>query len=89
MKRFKVVYKNLKKAWGFADLEKNVVILDSKLTGKKHLEILIHEQLHLLLPDISEESVENASIMMTNTIWQEKYRRIDDRNDLPLQDGSK
>jgi hypothetical protein len=89
LKRFKVIYKNLKKAWGYADLGMNHVVMDKQLHGKKHLEILIHEMTHLCMPDATEEEVERMSILMTNTLWQQKYRRVDDRNILPLQDGSK
>lgn len=89
MKRFKVVYKNLKKAWGYADLDKKEVIMDRTLNGKKHMEILVHELAHLLWPDDTEEEIVRKSIYITNTLWQQKYRRIDDRNHTPLQDGSK
>jgi hypothetical protein len=89
MKRFKVIYKNLKKAWGYADLETNEVHMDSRAKGKKHMEIIIHECLHLLWPEESEADIVRKSIMITNTLWFEKYRRVDDRNDLPLQDGTK
>lgn len=89
MKRFKVIYKNLKKVWGYADLETTEIHIDQKAKGKKHLEILIHESAHLLWPDESEESIVRKSIMLTNTLWHENYRRIDNRNDLPLQDGTK
>lgn len=89
MKRFKVIYRNLKKAWGYADIDRSIVIMDKTLNGKKHLEIMLHELTHLCLPEATEEEVERISILMTNTLWHQKYRRIDDRNDLPLQDGSK
>lgn len=89
MKRFKVIYKNLKKAWGYADLEKREIIIDKKAHGKKHLELILHESTHLLLPEATEEEVERISIYLTNTLWQQKYRRVDDRNHLPLQDGTK
>lgn len=89
MKRFRVSYKNLKKAWGYADLDKKEIIMDRALHGKKHMEILIHEVSHLLLPDASEEEIVRISIYITNTLWQQKYRRVDDRNHLPLQDGSR
>lgn len=89
MKRFKVTYRNLKKAWGYAVMDKDSIIMDKQLHGKKHLEILIHEMTHLILPEATEEEVERISILMTNTLWQQKYRRVDDRNILPLQDGSK
>ena len=89
MKKFKVIYKNLKKAWGYADLQNNEVHMDQKAKGKKHMEIIIHECLHLLWQDETEEEIVRKSIMITNTLWYEKYRRVDDRNDLPLQDGTK
>lgn len=89
MKRFKVIYKKLKKNWGYADLEKKHIVLDKDATGKKHLELLIHESAHLLWPEESEEEIVRKSIYMTNTLWQQKYRRIDDRNHTPLQDGTK
>ena len=89
MKRYKVLYKNLKKAWGYADLSRKEVIMDRSLNGKKHLEILIHELCHLCIPEATEEEVVRMSIYITNTLWQQKYRRIDDRNNTPLQDGTK
>lgn len=89
MKRFKVIYKNFKKAWGYADLEKREILIDKKAHGKKHLEILVHEMAHLLWENDTEEEIERKSIYMTNTLWQQKYRRVDDRNHVPLQDGTK
>lgn len=89
MRRFKVIYKNFKKVWGYADLETREIYIDKKANGKKHMEILIHEMTHLLLPDASEDDVVRISIYITNTLWQQKYRRIDDRNHEPLQDGTK
>lgn len=89
MKRFKVIYKNFKKVWGYADLATREIHIDKKANGKKHMEILIHEMTHLLLPEASEEEVVSISIYITNTLWQQKYRRIDDRNHEPLQDGTK
>lgn len=89
MKRFKVKYKNFKKVWGYADLDTKEIFIDHKANGKKHMEILLHEATHLLLPSATEEEVERISIWLTNTLWQQKYRRIDDRNHLPLQDGTK
>lgn len=89
MKRFKVIYKNFKKVWGYADLATREIHIDKKANGKKHMEILIHEMTHLLLPEASEEDVVRISIYITNTLWQQKYRRIDDRNHEPLQDGTK
>jgi len=88
-RRIKVVYKKLGRAnaWGLADDTNRVVELDERLKGKKHLEILAHEVIHLLLPEASEEEVEEISINLTNILWKEGYRRIDNSAEDPLQDG--
>jgi hypothetical protein len=86
---FKVIYKNLKKAWGYSDLSNNTIEMDTKLVGKKHMEILIHECVHLLWPDATEEEVESKSIKITNTMWKEGYRWVDTKNIIPMQNGTK
>jgi hypothetical protein len=85
----KVRYKKLgvQKVWGLADSE-GIIYLDSRLKGKKHLEILIHESLHLLYPDNTEEEVIEKSIVLCQLIWQQRYRRIEDDKKEPLQDGT-
>lgn len=64
------------------------VMLDTRLKAKKHLEILLHECLHILYPDDTEEEIIEKSVTLTNTLWHEKYRRIEEHNTIPLQDGS-
>lgn len=87
--RIKVKYKKLGKhqAWGLAD-SAGFVEIDERLKGKKALEILVHECLHLLFPESSEEEIVKKSVTLTNTLWHEKYRRIDDKEGQRLQDGS-
>lgn len=89
MKRIKVKYSKLgkQKVWGFAHSE-GLIEIDEKLKGKKHLEILLHECLHILYPNDSEEDVVTKSVILTNTLWGEKYRRVDETPHPPLQDGS-
>lgn len=89
MKRIKVIYKKLgqHKVWGFSD-SAGFVEIDSRLKGKKQMEILIHECLHQLYEQDSEEDIVRKSVILTNTLWHEKYRRIDDKEDIPLQDGT-
>ena len=86
----KIKYKKLgkEKVWGLADSE-GIIYLDSRLKGKKHLEILIHETLHLLYPEDSEELIIEKSIILTQLIWSQRYRRIEDDQREPLQDGTK
>jgi len=88
--KIKIIYKKLgrEQAHGIAESDGNVY-LDPRLRGKKHTEILIHEVLHLLNPNDSELAIIKKSITLTNILWKEGYRRVDDTNDTPLQDGSK
>jgi hypothetical protein len=88
--KIKIIYKKLgrEQAHGIAESD-GIVYLDPRLRGKKHTEILIHEVLHLLNPNDSELAIIKKSITLTNILWKEGYRRVDDTNDTPLQDGSK
>jgi hypothetical protein len=70
-------------------MDSNTIEIDVNARGKKEMEILIHEMIHLLWKEESEEDVERKSILMTNTLWHQKYRRVDDTNKQPLQDGTK
>lgn len=90
-KNIRVKYLKLgrNKVWGYATPSTNVVELDERLKGKKHLEILTHEVIHLLLPGASEEETERISIGLTKVLWSQGYRRVDDSDHLPLQDGSR
>ena len=86
----KVEYRKLgrEKLWGEAHSDDNIVVLDSRLKGKKHLEILTHETLHLLLPGANEEEIVRISTALIKVLWKENYRRIDSDDNVPLQDGS-
>lgn len=75
--------------WGLAHMGDNLIEIDERLKGKKHLEITNHEAIHLLLPDATEEEVEEISISLTNLLWKQGYRRIDNTNTIPLQNGKK
>ena len=86
--RIKIAYKKLgrEKIWGHAD--EYPLIVDERVKGKKKLEIILHESLHRLYPNASEEEVEKNSIILTHTLWHEGFREVDNSNDEPLQDGS-
>lgn len=90
-RKIKVEYTKLGKnrVWGYALLDKNTVQIDERVDGKKHLEILIHECLHILLPELSEEAIVNKSVVLTNTLWNEHYRKVDNSNKIKLQDGKR
>lgn len=88
--KIKVIHKKLgrEKAYGMADSD-GVIYIDPRLKGKKHMEIILHECLHLLYPDDSEEAIVDKSVTLCKILWKEGYRRVDNSNNVPLQDGSK
>lgn len=88
--KIKVIHKKLgrEQAHGIAESD-GIVYIDSRLKGKKHLEILLHECMHLLNPIDDEDSIVDKSVTLCNILWKEGYRRVDNSNDVPLQDGSK
>lgn len=89
MKRIKIKYCKLgkQKVWGFAHSD-GLIEIDERLKGKKKLEIIIHEVMHLLNPTDEEDEVVRKSVLLTNTLWHERYRVVDNTEDIPMQDGS-
>jgi hypothetical protein len=89
MKQRRIKFERVKlgrqKVWGHAD--DYPLQIDDRLKGKKELEIYVHESMHYLFPDASEREIEKKSILLTNTLWHEGYRKVDNSNNLPLQDG--
>lgn len=87
-RKIKIIRRKLgrEKIWGQAH---DHIELDSRLKGKKELEIILHEAMHILFPEQEEEEVIKKSILLTNTLWYEGYRKIDNDEKHPLQDGSK
>ena len=87
--KIKIRYRKLGKeqAYGIAESDGNIYI-DERLKGKKHLEILLHEVLHLLNPTEDEKTIIRKSVTLTKILWKEGYRRADHDESEPLQDGS-
>jgi len=87
--KIKVVEKKMgrKKLWGQAHFDRGEIDIDPRLKGKKHLEILLHEALHIIYQSEDEDRIVKDSIALTNLIWEQSYRRVDDDNSIPLQDG--
>jgi hypothetical protein len=90
MPRIKIVYRKLgrEQAYGVSSSD-GVIEIDSRIRSKKHLEVLIHEVLHILQPEDSEEDIIKKSVTLTKILWKEGYRRVDQSDHEPLQDGSK
>lgn len=84
--KFKKVMLGREKIYGLAD--NYPLLIDARLKGKKELEIYLHEMWHYIYPLASEKEVQRHSIVMCNTLWHEGYRKVDNTNDVPMQDGS-
>jgi len=88
--KIRIKYRKLgkEKAWGIAHSD-GLIEIDPSVRSKKHLEIVIHEVLHILFPEATEEEIVNKSITLTKILWSEHYRRIEPEVHQPLQDGTK
>jgi hypothetical protein len=88
--RIKVIHKKLgrEQAHGIAESD-GTIYIDPRLTGRKRLEIYIHEVHHLLNPLHTEEETIKQSVILTKLLWKMGYRMVDNSKHLPLQDGSK
>ncbi len=75
----KIIYRKLgrDKVWGWAHIGDNTIELDIRLKGKHHLEVMIHEILHIQNPEWSETEVVNKSKQLAAMLWKENYRRIE------------
>ena len=80
-KQPKVVFKKLgkEKAWGRYFSDKNLIEIDERLKGKKLLEIYVHEFLHHLFPNFSEDEIVRLGRELTEYLWKHNYRKIDNQ----------
>lgn len=80
MKKTKVVYKRLRTAWGYALINENKIELfqglKKKKYAKKHLEVIIHEKLHLMFPMLDEWAITEQAKELSDFLWDNKYRQI-------------
>jgi hypothetical protein len=74
MRRIRFTHKRNKGCWGLARPGFRIEI-DPSLEDKTHMDIAIHEGLHCLFPDLSEEAVNQAGITLADLLWRLGYRR--------------
>lgn len=79
--RVRIVERKLgrERALGQAYQGINVVEIDPRQPESERLDTLVHELLHLLQPEWSEERVEASAAWLAAILWREGYRRIRDR----------
>ena len=76
--KVKVVWRKLgkEKAWGQATIGENLIEIDPRLGAKRQLEVLCHEQVHLIFPQASEPEVDRAGKALAALLWAQDYRRV-------------
>jgi hypothetical protein len=89
-KKTKVVHRKLgrHRAYGLAWQKPNLIEIDTRIMGKKLLETLVHESYHIVNPTAEEEEVIKKSIVITNILWEQGFRKVDNDNSTAMQDGS-
>lgn len=75
----KVIHRKLgkEKADGLAHIDSNTIEIDERLKGRYHLEITIHEALHILYPKDSETAIIRKSKRLTKVLWEMGYRKVE------------
>lgn len=74
-RRIRYRHRRNKGCWGKAFYESWTIDIDPSLGGQTHLDIALHEGLHCLFPDLSEESVNSAGNVLADLLWRLGYRR--------------
>jgi hypothetical protein len=84
----KVVIKKLgrQRKWGEADHSTGIIYIDPRATGIKHLEMILHESIHIIQPYLHEEAVIDVGAELTRVLWEQGYRKYDNDASIPLQD---
>jgi hypothetical protein len=51
--------------------------VDPRQTSRERMGTVIHEALHYLYPDASEDEVLRAEAVISDTLWADRYRRME------------
>lgn len=77
-KKIKLVDRKLgrERALGQAYSSDKIIEIDPRLRSKVRLSVAIHEALHVVFPDMSENKIDKAAPKIAKTLWDDGYRRI-------------
>lgn len=81
----KIVHIKLGRKKRWAESGGDTIYIDPRCKGRKHMEMAHHESLHVLFPDLPEETIIAAAKELTLVLWELDYRRIDNDKSQPLQ----
>lgn len=79
--RVRIIERKLgrEKALGLAYQGIGIVEIDPRQCERERLDTLVHELLHLLEPEWTEERVEASAAWLAQILWRQGYRRIRER----------
>lgn len=67
--------------WESVNKNKSVISIDERLKGYQKLMIVIHECLHEICGDWTEEKVRHVSEFLASILWKCDYRQVDNVGD--------
>ncbi len=62
--------------YGCYHRDRQLIVLDPRLTEKKRCEILLHEALHAIFPTADEKTVTEAARALGRIVWGDGWRRV-------------
>ena len=76
--RVRIIEKKLgrERALGQAWAGLDVIEIDPRQDERERLDTLIHELLHVMMPEWSEETVVEAAKWLSRHLWKQRYRRM-------------
>lgn len=77
-KKIRMVERKLGREGNFGQAlhEDDTIEVDPRQEERERLDTIIHECIHLLFPDLSENNVRAVSRRITRVLWQDNWRRV-------------
>lgn len=80
-KKIKIIERKLGRERADAQIfiEKRKIEIDERLSPKEKFAALIHEILHLIIPEWDEDTVLKKEKIVLNILWDENYRKVNNK----------
>jgi hypothetical protein len=79
MRKVRIRHKRNPGVWGLAFPHEWRIELDPELDDKTLLDIAIHETVHVVAPDLSEECVDRIGRQCADVLWRLGFREKQER----------
>ncbi len=73
-KKWRWRYEPLKCVDGYCNADNRKIQIDTGLTGKRQLEIELHEAMHAIFPDLCEAAIGSGAEDLARLLWRLGYR---------------